>query len=434
MISGLQLSEATLAPEGAALRTSILTGAGVVFGTDRVPVGRSARRAVARPDEDAVTLSAQAAALALPSGLERVGAILLATVSPSYQEGGTAQVLAELLGLHGDVFALDLNASRRDGLAALRLAHALVGSLGPVLVCASHVGFGDDRAGDGAVALLVDRPDGVGDRSAVVATLTPAASLAIELRDRWRLPEASAPHVADRSFAQAIGTDRLTSELLALVPEELSAAPTIVGPDAAASRKLEKALGGSDDVITMHAGECGAAQPLLRLMAGLQTSQLVVAVSNGLGEAVHVEPGPAAAVAADRVRRAAQDRGNPVDAPHLFPTPEDFDPFSSGPRSWRERDSDLRLQGLIDAPEVPHLVPGREHPTGTVIAWTRDHLYPGGERTEMATVLMDRGGQFYGQVAMGEHVSMGEHVELVPRRLHQGGGMIQYFWKVRPCP
>jgi uncharacterized OB-fold protein len=46
---------------------------------------------------------------------------------------------------------------------------------------------------------------------------------------------------------------------------------------------------------------------------------------------------------------------------------------------------------------------------------------------------MDDGGQFYGQVAIGEHVAIDDRVELVPRRLHNGGGMIQYFWKVRPC-
>jgi uncharacterized OB-fold protein len=46
---------------------------------------------------------------------------------------------------------------------------------------------------------------------------------------------------------------------------------------------------------------------------------------------------------------------------------------------------------------------------------------------------MDDGGQFYGQVAIGEHVVIGDRVKLVPRKLHQGAGMVQYFWKVAPC-
>src|SRR3954451_7157362 len=88
-----------------------LLGAGVVLGADRVKSGRLARRAVARPDEDAVTLAAEAAARALSSDVERVGGIVMATTTPPYMEGASVQALAELLGLHGEVFALELSGS-----------------------------------------------------------------------------------------------------------------------------------------------------------------------------------------------------------------------------------------------------------------------------------------------------------------------------------
>jgi uncharacterized OB-fold protein len=94
---------------------------------------------------------------------------------------------------------------------------------------------------------------------------------------------------------------------------------------------------------------------------------------------------------------------------------------------------DLRLKGLVGPPEGLSVVPGRRHPRGKVIAWTNDYVYPPTTSTEMAVVEMDDGGQFYGQVAIGEHAAIGDRVELVARRLHHGGGMIQYFWKVRPC-
>jgi uncharacterized OB-fold protein len=51
----------------------------------------------------------------------------------------------------------------------------------------------------------------------------------------------------------------------------------------------------------------------------------------------------------------------------------------------------------------------------------------------MVAVSIDDGGQFFGQVAIGETVAIGDRVELVPRILHKGGGMVQYFWKVKPC-
>jgi hypothetical protein len=409
-----------------------LLGAGAILGADRVRAGRSARRAAARPDEDAVTLSTEAAARALAPDVGRVGGILLATTTPPYLEGASVQALAELLGLQGDVFALELSASLRDGLAAVRIAAALAPSLGPVLVCAAHAGGGDPTLGDGAVALLLgDGEDAHGGEG--LGRLTPAASSAIEMRDRWRLHGDPHPRDADRSFVQAIGTDRLVRDLLAEVPEQLAAPPLVVGPDSRGSAKLERSLDGPDDTVTRHTGVIGAAHPLLRLLAGLDSPTLVLAMSNGLGEALHVLPAPAAAAVAEDVRELAEHGGSEADRVMVDPTVADFDPYASGPRSWRDRDIDLRLHGLVGPPEGLSPVPGRRHPEGVVIARTEDHVYPAAKVTELATVTMDDGGQFYGQVAIGEHVAIGDRVKLVPRKLHHGAGMVQYFWKVMSC-
>ena len=48
----------------------------------------------------------------------------------------------------------------------------------------------------------------------------------------------------------------------------------------------------------------------------------------------------------------------------------------------------------------------------------------------MAVVELDGGGRFYGQVVPSARVAIGDRVRLVPRRLHDGGGAAQYFWKV----
>jgi hypothetical protein len=437
------LSQAEVMSGDAAARLSLL-GAGVVVGEDRVAAGRSRRRAAARPDEDAVTLSAEAAALALPTTLDRVGAILLATVTPPYATGGSAQALAELLGFQGSVFALDLGGSRRDGLAALRVAAALAGRSGPVLVCAAHAGLGDASSGDGAVALLVggadDAAEPVGTAIAAtevesLATLTPAASSAIELRDRWILRGETAWREADKSFMQSIATDHLAREIAASVPAQLNAPIVVVGPEVSASAKLERALRGVEDTVTAHTGPLGAAHPLLRLLAALDgPPSLVVAVSNGLGEALHVAPAPGGAELARHTRELCEQGGTRLDRAPAVHVADDFDPYASVPRAWRDRDVDLRLKGLVGPAGGLSPVPGRRHPRGRVVARTEDFVYPAARSTELASVEMDAGGQFYGQVAMGEEVSLGDQVELVPRRLHHGGGMIQYFWKAKPCP
>src|SRR5262245_385708 len=90
--------------------------AAVLDGVVALPASAPAGRTLADPDEDAVTLAAEAA---LPL-LERAGdpprALVLATTSPPYDEGGSVQALAELLGLAGDRLALELTSSLRDGL------------------------------------------------------------------------------------------------------------------------------------------------------------------------------------------------------------------------------------------------------------------------------------------------------------------------------
>jgi uncharacterized OB-fold protein len=51
----------------------------------------------------------------------------------------------------------------------------------------------------------------------------------------------------------------------------------------------------------------------------------------------------------------------------------------------------------------------------------------------MVVLDLDDGARFYCQMTMGEEAEIGDRVRLVPRRLHAGGGVVQYFWKATPC-
>jgi uncharacterized OB-fold protein len=64
---------------------------------------------------------------------------------------------------------------------------------------------------------------------------------------------------------------------------------------------------------------------------------------------------------------------------------------------------------------------------------TRDHVYPDAAVTTMAVVAIEGGGRFYGQAIPSAEVAVGDRVRLVPRVLHRGGDVVQYFWKVEPC-
>jgi hypothetical protein len=420
-----------------------LESAGVALADVRVP-DAGGRHCAAQPDEDAVTLAADAAAAALASAsADPPDTVVLASHSLPYAEGGSAQLLVELLGLSPQTVVLELGATMRDGLAAIRVAHGLLaaGARGALVVGTHRARAGEPGAGDGAVALLVRGGRGL-------ARLTPGAAHAEELRDRWRLPGDEGVRIADTSFADTFGAARVARLLAGDRAEQIAVA--ICAPAASAAARAERDLGGAGDALAARTGVLGAAHPLLRLLDALERTTLVVAASGGVGEAVLCEPEPAAAALAASAR-AAVAGGTDSDRAPVGRAAADLHPYQSAPRAWRERGQDLRLEGLRFGDRVhypPPAVPPAGHEgeagvpvalarTGTVLTQTRDHVYPGGV-TQMVALDLDDRSRFYGQVAAGSELAIGQRARLVPRRLHDGGsdpatGFIQYFWKARPC-
>jgi uncharacterized OB-fold protein len=74
--------------------------------------------------------------------------------------------------------------------------------------------------------------------------------------------------------------------------------------------------------------------------------------------------------------------------------------------------------------------------SGTVFTFTIDHLAPVPELPmPMAVIDLEGGGRVYLQctdAAAGE-IAVGTPVTLTFRRLHEGGGNRNYFWKARPA-
>jgi uncharacterized OB-fold protein len=217
-------------------------------------------------------------------------------------------------------------------------------------------------------------------------------------------------------------------------------------PSARAAAQVEKRLGGPGDPAAARTGLLGTAHPLLRLLCGLDSAGTVVAATGGLADALHFEPGDGAAQVAERARAAAAG-GHDVDRPLPVPVGEGFDPYASAPRAWRERATDLRLEGARYGTELFYPPPAAPPPghegeepqpqplarSGRVVTYTRDHVYPGGDVTTMAVLQLDDGSRFYCQATMGDDLEIDQRVRLVPRRLHAGGGALQYFWKAQPC-
>lgn len=371
----------------------------------------------ADPDEDAVTLAAEAALPVLERATLRPDALVLATTEPPYDEGGNVQPLAELLGLAGPLVAFELTATDRDGLAALRLAAALVANGSSALVCAS--------GRRGAVSLLL------ADRGGV-ARVVPLAARTEELRDRWRLAGTAERREADGSFVWDAGAQAAAG---------LADGPAaVVLPSPRIAARAERACGGAGDPLPVS---LGAAHAPARILLGLAAPQTVLAAAGGLAEAVRVEPRDGAeallaAATAELARWPEEGSAQPVEWAGMSP-------YVSGPRSWRERGQDFRLEGarcgscgrlvFPTPPRCPQcgageLAPERLARAGTVVTRTSDHAFPVSPATGMAVVELDGGARFYGQVVPSGTVEIGQRVRLVPRRLHLGGDAVQYFWKV----
>jgi len=73
--------------------------------------------------------------------------------------------------------------------------------------------------------------------------------------------------------------------------------------------------------------------------------------------------------------------------------------------------------------------------SGTIFTFTVDHLIANIEHPlPMAVVDVEGGGRLYLQVTdfAADEVRIGQPVTLTFRRLHEGGGNHNYFWKARP--
>lgn len=401
---------------------------GVVDGVVHLPTCRApgprGRVAAAAFDEDVTTLAATAVLELLDRNpTSRPAALLLATTSAPLVEGGTAQVVAEIAGLAGELHVAELGGTTAAGLAAVVQGAALVAAGGgPVLVVAADVRR-DGRGrplGDGAVALLLAEDGAVG-------RVRPAGARAELLRDHWRPDGATGLASGDRSLLAA---RRPWQD----PPWDADATHDVVVADPSGP-PLE------------GAGALGCAAPLVAALVSLATAEegatvVAAADAGGVAHAVAVLAGPAGAAAGARaaaVLAGGEERTAPV-----LKEVEGFAPFTSGPRAWRERGQDLRLEAQRDPatgevlfPPVPERAARgferiRLPRRGRVLTHTRDHVFPYGGPIQMVVVDLAGGGRFFGQaVPESGDLAIDADVVLVPRRLYAVDGLPQYYWKVR---
>jgi 3-hydroxy-3-methylglutaryl CoA synthase len=432
-------------------------------------------RAVANHDEDSLTMGVEAslAALAGRQG-QGLGGVLLATTTPPYAEKSSAAILATVLDCGAELFLGDLGASLRAGTTALRWALDAVsaGSASEVLVAAADVrvappgGELEPWLGDGAAAVTV----GSGDR--VLARFEGASSTLREFSDVWRKSDQRFPEQGDPAFVRAYGYERLMAEaveaLLArlAVARESIARVACYAPDARLGPVVLRTLGLPEGValrtpLLSRVGNTGTASPVLALAAGLEEARpgdRILVVGYGAGADALLFR------ATDRL--AAWDHSRGLAAQLAWGRPlahygkmlqfrrlvegETIKAFTGLPVMQREERQDLRLYGqkcgACGAVQYPRrhlcwqcsardLGEHRLSRRGRVFTFTKDHLVPTPDPpTVMVAADLDGGGRFYTQMTDCDPATVGFDmpVELTFRRFHEGGELVNYFWKFRP--
>jgi 3-hydroxy-3-methylglutaryl CoA synthase/uncharacterized OB-fold protein len=230
---------------------------------------RDGHRAVAGWDEDALTLSVEAARVAMQDAPSPAG-VVFASTSAHFLERAQAPLLASALALPENLRSQDCAGSRRCGVSAL--IQALEGR-GDWLVAAGEKrptkpgGASQLAYGDGGAACLV------GDSGA--GRLLASRSLSRDFVDVYASREHPTPYVAEERFVRDVAVAEIIAPVVASLLRDAGLAPADIAfvamnePVSGAYKALAARLGlkapntGSD--LSLAAGDLGAAHPLFAL-------------------------------------------------------------------------------------------------------------------------------------------------------------------------
>ena len=440
-------------------------------------------RSVANHDEDAVTMATEAGIDCLAgSDRDMVDGLYFASTTSPYSEKECSTLVATAIDLRTDIITADFGNSLRAATAALRAALDAVssGSANRVLVAAADCRMGYPRSsyeqalGDGAAALLI------GNTAKTAITVDASYSLSNELYDVWRLDKDTYVQAWEERFIIEHGyLDNMEKAISALLRKQGLSFQDIdravlYAPTSRAHQQLARRLGIDaatqlQDLLVGDVGITGCAHALLMLVAALEQAKagdkiLVASYGSGCDAFLLSVTGEIEGARGDRRGvRGHMDSKRPLSGytrylsyRGLLETQpgEPFRLFPAATTNWRERNWAIRMHGskcnacgtvTFPIERVCYHCRTKDDYTevrlsdkkAKVYTYTLDNL---AGRTDDPTVPQV-GVQFDLQDARtylmmtdcdpGE-VRVDMPVEMTFRRLYEGAGMYNYFWKCRP--
>lgn len=433
-------------------------------------------KAVANYDEDSLTMATEAC-LSCLGGREtkEIGGLYFATTSSPYREKQGATTIATFADFGRDVRTADFTDTLRAGTTAMitALDSILAGTAQKAMVVASDCRMGEPDSpeeqlyGDAAGAVLLGKDPGIAE---ILGTHT----LMDEFTGAWRTADRNYVQIFPGGFDVRYGYDRVMSEVLPAVYKKFGitskdlAKAVIYAPNPRALTALAKKAGFDpqaqlQDTLIGQVGDTGAAAPLLMLAATLEDARpgdKILLVSYGDGsDAILLQATDAIAqFKLDRSLKAQiatkRDMGSygKYSRFRKLAVKETTAAEISTPvayfRDWKQL---MPLYGercnhcgtlqypkervCYDCGSKDNFTDVKLSHRGTIFTYTHDYLFPGPDLPYTQSVIqLDDGCRIYLALTDSDsnEVAIDMPVELTCRRIHDGYGFHNYYWKARP--
>jgi 3-hydroxy-3-methylglutaryl CoA synthase len=440
-------------------------------------------RSIANNDEDTVTMAVEAVLDCL-AGTDRdsIDGLYFASTTAPFREKQCATLVAAAADLKPEIITADFGNSLRAGTTALRAALDAVnsGSAQNIIVAAADCRLGYPRSdyeqnfGDAAVALLVSK------NGKPIANVKASYTISNEMYDVWRLDKDTfVQSWEDRFIIEHGYIENMSKAISGLMRQQNLSAGAITkavlyAPTARTQQQLARQLGFDpktqlQDLLNNNLGVSGCAHALLLLAAALEEAKggdnfLVASYGDG-SDAFFIE----VTAEVDKIKTGRRGVKGFLASKQALPTyerylsyrgilepqpGESFRLFPSASVSWRERNSSIRFHGskcktcgLVTFPiqRICYNCVAKDNyeeirlsdKRGKVFTFSLDNLAGRSDDPVIPQTVIEselENTRIYCIMTDCEpkEIKVGMPVEMTFRRIYEGAGMYNYFWKCRP--
>jgi hydroxymethylglutaryl-CoA synthase len=430
--------------------------------------------AVGNYDEDIITMAVNSVSANKKDWYD-TDLLVLATTSSPFMEGSAASILAYALGVKDECKTVDINQSLRSGTTGIDIASHMLESnssdLKKALVIAADRRQGGPGSslekiiGDGACAVEIGTEN-------IIGQLIASFSEHNFVFDLWQRSNEDYLQQGDDKFSAARRIENIVGVAHKILEKaELSVESIDWLVVSSQQSKLAQMVAGKlslpkdrilNSQLASRIGFTGVSASFLSLNEVLLKAKKgdnVLLLQDGSGADGFLIK------VTDEIERF-QKENNLFDQIERFLTLDDYQhslihreiskrenlvPYSTPVYVWREKEANIRLVGQrckkCQAVQFPHrhictncrsreeLEPTPLERMGTIFTFTHDYVFPNefGPVT-MVVIDLDGGGRIFTQMTDYDpsYVKIGDRVRLSFRKLHEGGGYPNYFWKAVP--